>query len=187
MRRENSTLNSGRILHYFHCYEGLRFLVDNTAFGTPVVLSLLQGIPRQLSPDRSLCRPRCRGPSSGGRLSVQTARLPENRRFWASRGRSVGANGRCVLCLGLKLPEPSQRTEARQKAIFASPRDNKLRQSREAPGKRTPRKTVGVCNAVRSRDGIFRGAPSEEAAIVHPLRLDELELPPEIGSNKSED
>src|SRR5579864_5386274 len=101
-------------------------------------------------------------------------------------GRSVGVKGRYVLCLRPKLPEPLQCAEARQKAILAAPCYNKARQSFEAHGKWTPRNTIGICATVRSRDGIFHGASSEEAAIVHPLRLDELELPPEIGSDKSE-
>src|SRR5260370_24632090 len=120
-----------------------------------------------------------------GRLIPAGRRLPGKLAFRGQPRGSVGAKGRCFLRLGLKLPEPSQRAEAGQKAILASPCDNKPGQSFETHGKWTPRKTIGICAAVRSRDGIFRGASSEEAAIVHPLRLDELELPPEIASNKS--
>ena len=64
--------------------------------------------------------------------------------------------------------------------LVTTNRDNPFR--RTASG--TLRKTIRIRAAVRSRDGILRGASSEEAAIVHPLRLDELELPPEIGSDK---
>ena len=92
---------------------------------------------------------------------------------------------RAGLFLGIELPEPSQCVQTGQEAILASSCDDKPRQSFEAHGKWTSRKTIGVFAPTSSRDGIFRGASSEEAAIVHPLRLDELELPPEIGSDKS--
>src|SRR5580698_5653761 len=102
-----------------------------------------------------------------------------------ARPRAVRRARRAGVFSGLNLPEPSQCVEAGQEAILASPCDNKLRQSFEAHGEWTLRKTKGICAATTSRDGISRGASSEEAAIVHPLRLDELELPPEIGSDKS--
>src|SRR6185369_16307203 len=80
--------------------------------------------------------------------------------------------------LGVKLREPSQCAEAGQIAILPSPCDNKPGQSLEAHGNGTLRETIGIGAAARSRDGILRAASPEEAAIVHPLRLNELELPP---------
>jgi hypothetical protein len=126
-------------------------------------------------------------------LAGNCRRSDRNARFHASGKvdisdqprRSVGVKGRRVLCLRLTLSEPSQCPEAGQKTILASPCENKPRQPFDAHSKRTPRKTIAICATVRSRYGIFRGASSKEAAIIHPLRLDELELPPEIGSDKS--
>src|SRR5262245_49059682 len=80
--------------------------------------------------------------------------------------------------LGLELAEPSQRAEPGQEAILASPCHHKAGQSLKAHRKWTLRKAIRILVADRSDDRIFRCPSPEEASVIHPLRLDKLELPP---------
>src|SRR5262245_1552717 len=80
--------------------------------------------------------------------------------------------------LGLELAEPLQCAEPGEKAILASPCHHKPGQSLEAYRKWTPRKAICIRVADRSGDRIFCRPSPEEASVIHPLRLDELELPP---------
>src|SRR4051812_36926539 len=95
-------------------------------------------------------------------------------------------NGVPPHCSGFKFRQPPQRAQPRQEAILATPCGNKSSQTLQTPGKRTPRKAECSIAIVRSGDGVFHGASSEERAIIHPLRLNELELPPEMRSDEGE-
>src|SRR5260370_7416685 len=80
-----------------------------------------------------------------GRSILAGRRLPGKLTFLAQPRRSVGAKGRCFLRLGLKLPEPSQRAEAGQKAILASPFDNKPGQSFAPHANPPPPQPIAIC------------------------------------------
>jgi len=107
-------------------------------------------------------------------------------RFRPNREAPVVLSADLLPELGIEFAEPLQCAKPGQKAILASPCDHKTRQARETPGQWTLRKAVFVRVDDRSGDRIFRRPSSEEASVIHPLRLDELELPPQIGPDKCE-
>jgi hypothetical protein len=89
-----------------------------------------------------------------------------------------------IVTLTLEVPEPSQCTQAWQKAILAPFGDNETRQSLEAHTKWAFRDVKTSSTFARSGNGIFRGAPSKEAAVIHPFRLNKFELAAEVRSDE---
>src|SRR5215471_6878502 len=79
------------------------------------------------------------------------------------------------------------RSAARSAATTpAGPRDDERRQALQAPADRPPGNREAVALAVRPDDGILGIARANEDAVIYPLRLDELELPPEMRADKGE-
>jgi hypothetical protein len=86
----------------------------------------------------------------------------------------------------LKVGEPAQGSQSGHKAIFTAPRDNKSREALKALANRPPWNCKAVALFVRPDDGILSFTRPKENAIIYPLRLDELELPPKVRSDKCE-
>ena len=74
----------------------------------------------------------------------------------------------------------------RAEAIFTAPRDDKPWEALQAPANRPPRNCKAVALTVRPDDGILGVARANEDAVIDPLRLDELELPPQMRSDEGE-
>ena len=91
-----------------------------------------------------------------------------------------------VFDLWLKVGEPAQGSQSRHKAIFTPTRDDKPRESLKAPANRSLWNCEAAAPFVRSDNWILRVARPEENGVIYPLRLDELELPPEVRSDKRE-
>src|SRR5262245_60743671 len=90
----------------------------------------------------------------------------------------------CPLCL--KVGEPAQGSQSGHEAIFTAPRDDKTRDALKAFANRAPWNCKAAAFFVRSGYGILSVARPKEDAIVYPLRLDELELPAKVRSDKRE-
>jgi hypothetical protein len=86
----------------------------------------------------------------------------------------------------LKVGEPAQGSQSGHEAILAAPRHDKPREALKAPANRTPWGCKAAALVVRPGDRILRVARPKENAVIYPLRLDELELPPEVRSDKRE-
>src|SRR5215469_2083907 len=82
--------------------------------------------------------------------------------------------------LAFEIAEPSQRGEAREKTIFAAARYDEARHVLELAPYRPARNGDGGRTVEPGGGYISFGAAAEEGAVVHPLRLNELELPPEV-------
>src|SRR6185503_2367503 len=86
--------------------------------------------------------------------------------------------------LSFKFGEPTQRSQSRHEAIFAAPRDDKLRNALQTFSNWFSRQ--GKTHFVRSNDRIFISTCSKENAIIDPLRLNKLELAPNVCADKGE-
>jgi hypothetical protein len=86
--------------------------------------------------------------------------------------------------LNIEFPEPTQRTQPGQKAVLASPGNHKPGQTPQSHPKWPLGDVKRSGTIAPSGDGVFSGAGSEKATVVHPLGLDEFELPPKMGSDE---
>src|SRR5215510_15597072 len=91
-----------------------------------------------------------------------------------------------VIDLCLKVGEPAQGSQPGHEAILAAPRDDKPREALKASANRPLRNCKAAAFFVRPGDRILRVARPKENAIIYPLSLDELELPPQVRSDKRE-
>jgi hypothetical protein len=64
--------------------------------------------------------------------------------------------------------------------------DDEPRQALQAPADRPPWDGEATGPVVRPDDGVLRVARPDEGAAVDPLRLDELELPPQVRTDEGE-
>ncbi|MFF4671956.1 hypothetical protein ACFY1C_19175 [Streptomyces sp. NPDC001279] len=85
-----------------------------------------------------------------------------------------------------QIAEPAQGAQARQEAVLAAAGDDEPRQRGQAPAHRPPGNGEAAAAVVRPGDGVFGIARAEEHTVVHPLGLDELELPPQVGPDERE-
>src|SRR5262249_29159332 len=88
--------------------------------------------------------------------------------------------------LCLKVGEPAQGSQSRHKAIFTAPRDDKSREALKSSANRSPWDCKAAAFVIGAGDGILIAARPKEYAVVYPLRLDELELPAKVRSDKGE-
>jgi hypothetical protein len=86
----------------------------------------------------------------------------------------------------LKVGEPAQGSQSGHEAIFTAPRDDKPRDALKAFANRPPWNCKAAALVVRPGNGILIAASPEENAVIYPLRLDELELPAKVSSDKGE-
>jgi hypothetical protein len=86
----------------------------------------------------------------------------------------------------LKVGKPAQGSQSGHEAIFAPPRDDKPREALKALANRPPWNCKVTALVVRPGDWILIVVRPKENAVIYPLRLDELELPPEVRSDKRE-
>jgi hypothetical protein len=87
---------------------------------------------------------------------------------------------------GFKTAKPVQSPEARHEAVFTASRHDKSRQPLKTLANRTLRHRKAGSVLIRTDDWILVAVRAEEDAIVDPLRLDEFELPSDVGSDEGE-
>src|SRR5438552_6509833 len=85
-----------------------------------------------------------------------------------------------------KRGEVAKGLEPRQEAILAAPCNNEPRQALQTPANGTLGYIKRPIASARSRDRAFLLAASEETGAIHPFRLDEFKLAPQMGADKGE-
>src|SRR2546430_13647120 len=85
-----------------------------------------------------------------------------------------------------KRGEVAKGLEPRQEAILAALCNNEPRQALQTPANGTLGYIKRPIASARSRDRVFLLAASEETGAIHPFRLDEVKLAPQMGADKGE-
>src|SRR5438045_7223083 len=85
-----------------------------------------------------------------------------------------------------KRGEVAKGLEPRQEAILAALCNNEPRQALQTPANGTLGYIKRPIASARSRDRVFLLAASEETGAIHPFRLDEFKLAPQMGADKGE-
>src|SRR5437660_1375370 len=86
----------------------------------------------------------------------------------------------------LEFGQPAQCTQPGQEAVLAASCDHKSRQALQPPAQWSLRDVKSAVSLMRARNGVSTSCPSEERTVIHPLGLNELELPAQMGSDERE-
>ena len=92
-----------------------------------------------------------------------------------------------VSALGVEIGQPSQRLQPGHEEVFAAAQSHELRQSLEAPADGLLRDGEDARPPVGPNERISLGGRANEGALIDPLALDELELPPQVCADEEED
>src|SRR5205823_10974948 len=88
--------------------------------------------------------------------------------------------------LRLQIGEPAKGAQSGHEGVFTAPGDHEPREPLKSSGNRAAWNDEAAGVQMRSDDRILGVAATEEDAVPDPLRLNELELPPEVRSDERE-
>jgi hypothetical protein len=90
---------------------------------------------------------------------------------------------RAPLSILTQMGEPSQRTQSGHKTVFTAPDGNEVRQALKTASDWPLRNSEHAVAFIVTDEGILFRSVTDKIPIGHPLRLHELELPPQVRAD----